>query len=59
MSTVTLRILQYPNFVEVEMPSATTGRYAAKRAAEACGYDADGSEWGALDARWPNSYTDG
>ena len=45
MNTVTLRIDNIPGGVEVEMPAATTGRYAAKRAAEACGYDSDGFEW--------------
>lgn len=29
----------------VEMPAATTGRYAAKRIVEALGYDPDEQEW--------------
>jgi hypothetical protein len=37
METVTIYVVQ----MGVEMPAATTGKYAAKRAAEAMGYDPD------------------
>ena len=45
MATVTLRIHRGLAVVKVPMPAATTGRYAAKRAAEACGMDPERVEW--------------
>lgn len=47
MTTVTLYVLRdrWGEVVPVEMPSATTGKYAAKRAAEAMGYDPYEHDW--------------
>lgn len=48
-TTVTLRIMGIMEGdapVNIEMPAATTGRYAAKRAAKACGMDPETYEWG-------------
>ena len=44
MEIVTIHILTRQGPVTVEMPAATTGKYAAKRAAEELGYDPD-AEW--------------
>jgi len=43
--TVTLLLWHEHRAVKVEMPAATTVRYAAKRAAAAVGFDADAQKW--------------
>ena len=49
--TVVLHTTPHPGVEPktIDMPGATTGRYAAKRAAEAWGLDPDVSEYGLVD----------
>jgi hypothetical protein len=42
---VTLHLWHEHRVVDIDMPAATTLRYAAKRAAAAVGFDADAREW--------------
>jgi hypothetical protein len=47
---VTLHLWHEHRVVEVDMPAATTVRYAAKRAAAAVGFEADAREWMLVEA---------
>ena len=42
---ITIHICKYGGTVPLEMPGATTALYAAKRAADALGYEGEDAHW--------------